>query len=406
MAPKRQNPKIEKRESVFKKENKVDGSESVTTKLQVSAIDKKVLTKNQQMFNKLTQQIEKLENDIVKETKFLDTLSDIYRKEILSLECEIAQHKIRLAMALDDASTRFKFSKSQVKDIKGTITSLFDDAFRTVEPTPEQEAVYDRWAELSYKDEVQRQKDEEMNMFNEVFSEFFGKNVEDFDGNPEDFEKFQQEFFSHHKEEKKSFQNKTKKQLEKEAAKKIEEELKTKSVRSIYISLAKVLHPDAETDPDLRHEKEQVMKQVTVAYEEKDLQMLLKLEIEWVHKTTAHLDELSDEKLKMYISVLKEQVDQLKKEKYQLVRKPQYSVIQHISHLTEKQSLKEVYRAKTVLKDVLLMSVEIELMVKKAQSKNSIVKITKEYINSKTMMEEFDEMYDEFGFSYDDFMFR
>ena len=54
----------------------------------------------------------------------------------------------------------------------------------------------------------------------------------------------------------KTSRKKTKKQLEAEEISKIQEELKNKNLRSVYLSLAKILHPDSETDPDLKAEKE------------------------------------------------------------------------------------------------------------------------------------------------------
>ena len=46
------------------------------------------------------------------------------------------------------------------------------------------------------------------------------------------------------------------------------------------MSLAKMLHSDLETDETLKLEREELMKKVTAAYQDKDLNTLLKLEIE------------------------------------------------------------------------------------------------------------------------------
>ena len=115
---------------------------------------------------------------------------------------------------------------------------------------------------------------------------------------------------------------KSKKQLEKEELKKQEEAIQNKSIRSIYISLTKILHPDTETDEVLKKEKEELMKAVTAAYEQKDLSTLLRLEMEWVYKTSEHLEKLAEDKLKIYISVLKERVSELELEKHMLYRNP------------------------------------------------------------------------------------
>ena len=69
------------------------------------------------------------------------------------------------------------------------------------------------------------------------------------------------------------------------------------------------------------------MKKVTVAYDQKYLATLLKLEIEWVHRTSDNLQELTDEKLKLYNKVLSEQVEDLNQEIFQLKMNPSYTNI-------------------------------------------------------------------------------
>lgn len=123
---------------------------------------------------------------------------------------------------------------------------------------------------------------------------------------------------------------------------KAEEELKTKNIRSIYISLTKILHPDVELNSILKQVKEEIIKQVIVAYEEKDLSTLLKLEMEWVYKTTEYLSELSDKKLKTYISVMRERENQLDAKKFKLLHHPRHESIFKYCNLQEKQAIKHI----------------------------------------------------------------
>ena len=75
-----------------------------------------------------------------------------------------------------------------------------------------------------------------------------------------------------------------------------------------------MLHPDLEIDESLKFDREELMKKATAAYQEKDLHILLKLEIEIIHKQSKNLDHLMDEKLKFLNLALKEQVIELKEE--------------------------------------------------------------------------------------------
>jgi len=95
-----------------------------------------------------------------------------------------------------------------------------------------------------------------------------------------------------------------------------------KSIRNIYITLSKLFHPDTETDPVLKIQKEEIMKRVTTAYKQKDLTTLLKLEMEWGYKEKEHLEKLTEDKFEIYISVLKEQIAEFEVQKYNLYMHP------------------------------------------------------------------------------------
>ena len=106
--------------------------------------------------------------------------------------------------------------------------------------------------------------------------------------------------------------------------------------------MAKVLHPDTESDPAEKLLKEELMKKLTVAYQEKDLPTLLKLEMEWVGAECHDVDKLSDEKLKLYISSLKDQVNELEDEKYSILRHPRYQVIADLVMYSEPTAIREL----------------------------------------------------------------
>lgn len=120
---------------------------------------------------------------------------------------------------------------------------------------------------------------------------------------------------------------KTKKQLEKEEREKLLEEARTKNISTIYKQLAKAFHPDLELDPELKLQKEELMKQLTSAYDNNDLHTLLKLELSWVQKEENNPDKLSDAKLSIYNEVLKEQVQELENEMNIQLEHPRYQAL-------------------------------------------------------------------------------
>lgn len=267
-----------------------DSQENKEKGLKIVSKGEKPLSKNQKLFNSLTKKIETLENEIVTENEKLSKLLGMHAKAIVPLENKVAHSRIKLAMALAKATELNKFTKKQTESIGQTIIDLCDDAFIDIVPTPEEETFYDKWSEVPLKEEVEQQE-ELKEEFADFMSQMFGMDVDtdDLDGSPESFARMQEKMrnqFEQAQSQKQSRNNqKTKKQQARENAQKEKEEIKNKSLRSIYIALVKILHPDTETDLVLKAEKEEIMKKVTVAYDQKDLTTLLKLEMEWVHKT-------------------------------------------------------------------------------------------------------------------------
>jgi hypothetical protein len=102
------------------------------------------------------------------------------------------------------------------------------------------------------------------------------------------------------------------------------EELRQKDIGQLYKRLAKLLHPDLESDPALRAQKESAMKDLTTAYKANDLHALLRIELEWIRNAGMEAARLTDERLKLYNDVLREQVEQLEAELQTLPLHPRY----------------------------------------------------------------------------------
>ncbi|MEI6139848.1 MAG: J domain-containing protein [Mariniphaga sp.] len=360
--------------------------ESKDKVLKIKATGQKVLSKNQQLFNTLTKRIEFLEKDIVLEEKRLSRLLQVYCKKVMPFEKNIAQTRLDLAITIDKATLIHKFTKNQLSDIGETIVQLYDDAFTELEPTPEQEAIYDKWADIPLKDEVEMGMSETRDAFSTLINDLFGLGIDldGFEPDPENFQDLEEKIRAQMEEARQTQQQqrprkKTKKQQEKEDAEKAEEELKTKSIRSIYITLAKILHPDTETDDEKKLEKEELMKKVTVAYDQKDLTTLLKLEMEWVHKTSEHLEKLSEDKLKIYISTLKQQVIELQNERVQMAYHPRFDPIIEYVRLSENYAVNKISKDGKDLKSILDSLNEHILFFKRPEAKKSIVKFCKDY---------------------------
>jgi hypothetical protein len=120
------------------------------------------------------------------------------------------------------------------------------------------------------------------------------------------------------KKQVKKNKKKTPEQLAKDAEKLAEKEQAEqetkKSIKEIYNQLVKAFHPDKEMDIEKKAQKTEIMKQITVAYNDNDLFTLLKLQIELEMIDDDKLAELSEAKIKNFISVLNEQISKLNSE--------------------------------------------------------------------------------------------
>lgn len=115
-------------------------------------------------------------------------------------------------------------------------------------------------------------------------------------------------------EQEKQNSSKKKKLSKREIEKEIQAEKTWKSIRGIYLELVKELHPDKEADETQRLLKEERMKQLTKAYQEKDLASLLRMQINWLEESAKEPIDQTDDVLKQYNKVLQAQVDRLEQE--------------------------------------------------------------------------------------------
>lgn len=112
-------------------------------------------------------------------------------------------------------------------------------------------------------------------------------------------------------EERRARRRKSAKQQAAAARREAEQRSTGKALQDVYRALAKALHPDREQDPVERARKTEVMREVNVAYEAKDLLRLLELQLELERVEPGQADAIAEERLRHYIRILDEQARQL-----------------------------------------------------------------------------------------------
>ena len=381
----------------------LDNNKPKTTELVISKTGKKALSKNQQEFNKLTIKIEKLQKEIEKKQDKLNHAVKVYGAELYPLKKKFSVENKKNIVLLWEHYKANKLSKKDQKTLKEIVSEeleyLLDGL--TEEPDAELKKLYKEIEGRNFDDDVKEDEDATKKILKE-FLKNAKVDLSDIDIN--DGEALYQKMFEHESKmhnanpfERKNVRTKTKsaKQIEAEKIEAAAEELKKKNISTIYKQLAKLFHPDLEQDEERKVEKMLLMQELTAAYEAKNLHALLTLELKWIHKENDHLESLTEEKLAVYLQILKEQVNDLTEQKRAIILHPQYNILFEEYGMEVHQ-----YPLETIQRDILNITKQIKNLKELTFLFESDYALThvKQYIKKwkadQAEMEDDDELFD------------
>lgn len=139
------------------------------------------------------------------------------------------------------------------------------------------------------------------------FDEFENLDAED--------ESFEEDWNSEQYQQAKD-QAKLKRQQDKQAQ---AEKLVNQSLKTVYLKIASIIHPDREPDESKKAEKTELLQRANEAYEQEDLFFLLKLQLEVEQSKNGSNKGLSTEQVKFYQQALEVQSQALKKQIQELI---------------------------------------------------------------------------------------
>jgi hypothetical protein len=308
--------------------------------LVVVAQPSRPLSKAQRAFNRLVTKVEEMRARLDRETRRLDEALAYYGKYLhprLQRQTALRKELVRLlAPFLDGNQLKRKseqetlrmFIGEQINEIVQEEGSLTDEDLR---------AFFKQVYDVDFGQVEQEDMEEVCSAMKEMFGELdIEIDLSDLRPQMSDEELAAKaaeiaERIQKAEEEKRVFRppahRQTKRQLEKEERLRQAEQLRNKSIASVYKQLAKVLHPDLESDPGRKQAKGALMQELTAAYRNNDLHTLLRLELEWIQREEGDVERLTEEKLSIYNQVLKEQVSELERELAELRYHPRYQSI-------------------------------------------------------------------------------
>ncbi len=372
--------------------------------LAISTQGERPLTKKQKEFNKLVKKIESLRKELDATGKMLNSCLQFYSGYIHPLEQEVVTLRTScIKMFFPFYKDKLRLSKKE-KEVLGEIISLGIDDIMRLSPKElddEMKAIFRSVNGITYeqakRDSFEEMKDEMTEMFDEMGVEI---NLNDFDAGMTEEEMMRKmkeiqdnlEKEAEILEEKEANRKKTKKQQEKEDRAKQVEEARKKNIGSIFKQLAKVFHPDLEKDETQKVLKEDLMKQLTVAYEKNDLHALLKLEIEWIQKEENDITKLTDDKLGIYNEVLKQQVEEMLENIDMLEDHPRYMPLKHFTDCPSDLTLNDLAGERTQLQEFVESLRQDEQGLKSKDAIRTVQGLIKTYKQHSAMNNEMEEM--------------
>ena len=293
------------------------------TAVSISAGDhQSPLSKGQKAFNSLIKQIEKKRTLLAAWEEAIPPYQRKYTSELVPLIADTMNLQIKLVHFLDHASTQKGLTKHERQKISEVITGLAGE-LAAARDDADLKALYNKHSRSDFDVEAAA----DLQGMKTMLEYELGFELGDDLGlsSPEEIlararilieEQAAQEDANRLAWEaaRQAKRTKSTKQLAKEAQQQAEAQALRQSIREIYRKLASVLHPDRETDPQERERKTALMQRVNQAYDKNNLLQLLELQLELEHIDQATIANISEDRLKHYNKILREQVLDLEME--------------------------------------------------------------------------------------------
>lgn len=283
--------------------------------------DQPHLSKEQKAFNTLIKQIDAKRVRLTAWQEIIPSYQRKYAKELAPLVKTSQDIEIELVHCLDRTSDRKGLTSTErrmiddlISELAGRLAAERDDA--------DLKSIYNKHSGSNFDAEETAAVEGMKSMFEDVLGVDLG---DDFDmSSPEELMKRAQahlhEQQTQHQadrqaqEDRRAKRKKTAKQIAKESQQLAEEQQTSQSIRELYRKLASALHPDREPDPQERDRKTILMQRINQAYDNKNLLLLLELQLELEHIDQATINNITASRLKHYNKILKEQLNELEHE--------------------------------------------------------------------------------------------
>jgi hypothetical protein len=322
----RMSRRVNPQPSLFGDDKPADAAALVTV-----AARQAPLTAAQKKFNDLTAKIRREREKVETLTALMARVEQRVAGELIpeARKARAVQRRFVLALSalLDGHEKGDRLSRRQLQRTRTTMLRLIADLLFGGEPDPELETLHERYTGLSRQD---RERDD-VSAAEALVSMMFGDDAIEGHQAKSSAELFEYAQAKLHEQEqtkeakrqeraakRRARRNTTDKKAASDATKADPERDATQAVRDIFRKLASALHPDRERDATERDRKTLLMQRVNEAYDRHDLLGLLTLQFEIEQIDADHLSHVPDARLVHYNQVLREQLDILRMQAFEL----------------------------------------------------------------------------------------
>lgn len=275
------------------------------------------VSKEQKQFHDLLEHIQLLKLEIEEKKLLASRISQLKNEMVMPFVAQLRDVKLVQLRALDWAYDRNFLAKRLKVRLRDEIIERVHDLLTNFafEPQQEQEVmeIAARHSGASVEDLHEGRKESEEEATREYLRSHYGIELdagESVDLNdPEVLAKIKAKIAEEAEPQNRQGRRAAEHERDAHKTKGIQDKL-SKSIRSVYTSLVKHLHPDKEMDETQKAIKTEAIKDVTKAYEAKDMLGLLILQAKYGIIDAA----LDDSDLRNYNAVLRKQITTLEKE--------------------------------------------------------------------------------------------
>ena len=277
------------------------------------------LSPQQKKLNRLIEQIEQQKQELLLwKNAQQDIQSYIYRK-LVPIYADLHAIWFEQMQALWNSLSRFDLTRTDAAQVDGKIQSLTrqlkDSNLLNQIQVEEVDKLYNYYFQATEYEQIKKNKRGQYSTDHcsepeADKTEVVDDEIYEYDFTEYNFEEPNSDQYRYARE-----QVKLKSQQDKQAQ---AEKMVNQSLKSVYLKIASIIHPDREPDESKKAEKTELLQRANEAYEQEDLFFLLKLQLE-VEQSKHGSNKLSTEQVKFYQQALEAQSQSLKKQIQELV---------------------------------------------------------------------------------------